>query len=122
MFLNPIPSGKDAQGNDIFESIKELILNQCQNQILFSSDAIVEETLDNLNINRSIYNELQETQKVTQNKHCVLLKRPQENVILNVNLREKLGSDLRFLSSSVEDVNRMRELMEEHGSTWHEYF
>jgi type IV secretory pathway VirB4 component len=122
MFLNPIPSGKDAQGNDIFESIKELILNQCQNQILFSSDAIVEETLDNLNINRSIYNELIETQKATQNKHCVLLKRPQENVILNVNLKEKLGSDLRFLSSSVEDVNRMRELMEEHGSTWHEYF
>jgi type IV secretory pathway VirB4 component len=104
------------------KKLKELILNQCQNQLLFSSIGIKDDVLENLNINKSIYNELIETQNNTQNPYFVLLKRPQENVILNVNLKEKLGSNLKFLSSSVADVNKMKELKQEYGDKWVEYF
>ncbi len=104
------------------KKLRELVLNQCQNQLIFSSSAINDEVLNNLSINSSIYNELIETQKSNQNPYFVLLKRPNENVILNVNLKEKLGSDLKFLSSSVEDVNKMNKLMAEHGDRWYEYY
>ncbi len=89
---------------------------------IFASDGIKDDTLKNLKINKSIYNELLETQKTTQNNRFVILKRPQENVILNVNLKDKLGDDLKFLSSSKDDVNRMNLLIEKYGENWREYF
>jgi type IV secretory pathway VirB4 component len=102
--------------------LKELILNQAQNQILFTSNAISDDVLTNLSIDKTIYNEVLEAQNNNDNPYYVLLKRPQENVILNINLKEKLGKDLKFLSSSVEDVNRMKKLLEEHGEAWIEHY
>lgn len=104
------------------KKLKELILNQCQNQVLFSSDAINKDILEAMNINIATYLGLNDAIKSTQNKYFVLLKRPQENVILNVNLKNKLGDNLKFLSSSIEDVNKMKALTQEFGELWYEHF
>lgn len=114
-FQNPNSFLKD-------KNLKELILNQCQNQILFTSDAIKQETLDAFNIHFSIYNEVLTAQKTNDNPYYILLKRPNENVILNINLKEKMGENLKFLSSGKDDINKMKELQEKYGEKWHEHY
>ncbi|UQY79969.1 CagE, TrbE, VirB component of type IV transporter system, central domain [Candidatus Hepatincola sp. Av] len=102
--------------------LRELILNQCQNQIVFSSEAINEDILQKLNIHNSLYQELQKAKKSNRNEYYVLLKRPTEGVILDVNLKPILGDNLKFYSSKTSDVNRMRKLKAEYGATWREQF
>lgn len=100
------------------ELLRELILGQCQNQILFTSHSINETTLERLGIHNSFYQELELAKKTQKNPYFVLLKRPHESVILNVNLKNILGDELKFYSSKTSDVNHMKELKNTHGEDW----
>lgn len=50
----------------------------------------------------------------------ILLKRPNENVILDINLRDKVN--LKFFSLDSDKVIKMRECIQQYGVNWHEYF
>lgn len=105
------------------DGLGQSVLNQCKNLILFNSDGVSEEVLNNLKIDKSFYNEIAEAQKNYNNPYFVLLKRQEpanETVILNIDLKNKV--DLKFFSSSSKDVNRMKELKEEYGDDWVKYF
>jgi len=52
----------------------------------------------------------------------VMVKRNNgESAILNVDL-SCLGSDLKYFSTSIEDIKRAREMVQEHGESWMRYY
>ncbi len=105
-------------------SLKELILGQCKNLLLLEEKGNVteESILSKLNIDKELYNQSQQAKKYHNNPYFSILQRPSENLILDLNLKDRLGSDLKFLSSSAKDVLKMEQLIKEYGDEWVKYF
>ena len=105
-------------------SLKTLLLNQSANILLFQSDVINanRDILTQLNIDNSLFNSLNSTIKQTKNPYFAILKRKQENLILNLDLKTSLKDDLPLLSSSNDKVLLVRNLLKSNPNNWvHEY-
>ena len=110
-------------GNSFLSDVKlkELILGQCQNVVMFGGNnqgAIAE----SLGISDLMYETMESVKQSSRNPYYILLKKDKETIILDVNLKKKMGEDFKFLSSSALDVKKMIDLQQKHGEKWYNYF
>lgn len=107
---------------------KSLFKNNCATHIFFSPDSIADDTYseyESLGVSRIAFDDLVKTTKEHRNNpYFALIKKSSihENVVVDVNLSDIMGSYLKFFSSNSEDVLLVKKLIEEDSVNWrHNY-
>lgn len=105
--------------NDV--NLRQIILGECKNHVIFTSNSLNEEILNQLGVDLSIYTEVETAKRDNKDDYYILLKRPKENVILNINLIKK-GENIKLYSSASKDIKRVEQLMEDEANNWVEKY
>lgn len=105
--------------SDIIESgVSSVILGQCETLFLFPNPKASYEEYKLLNLTESEWDYIKGNNR-TANKfrHTVLVKKPKESVILNIDLTS-LGDHIKLYSSDNDLVAKVKELQKREGDQW----
>lgn len=96
--------------------ISDTILNQCQTLFLFPNDAARKEEFEVFNLTEAQWEYIKGTSRLARSlRHSCLVKRGNESVILDLDLRS-LGPWMKVYRSGTEPVRLMAELQQKWGA------
>lgn len=95
--------------------ISNILLEQCQTKFLFPNVSAKREDYDIFNISNTEWKYIKREPPFHNDmNHTVLVKKNNENIILDIDLSE-MGEMIKLYSSSVKDVIKMNSLVKEKG-------
>lgn len=98
--------------------IAPIILGQCQTKLIFPNPAAKEEDYEGFNLTQSEWNYIKGNNRAANGfEHTVLLKKPNESAVLDINL-SRLGPLMNLYLSGKDRVNTMKNIQKTGGDQW----
>jgi len=109
--------------SDIIDSgISSIIIDQCKTLFLFPNPTAKKEDYAIFNLTESEWDYIKGNNRLANKfEHTVLLKKPNESVILTIDL-SSLGKHLKLYSSDNDLVQKVQKLQEREGDKWVESY